>query len=361
MTGTRGKSSVTRLLAAALREAGIATLTKTTGSKPIVILPDGSEEEIRRRGLPSILEEKRILRMGSQLRVQALVVEMMSILPESIFVESIQLVRPHIVVITNVRLDHLAQMGETKEEIARCFASSIPERGTVFVSQEESCSVFSKIAHKRNSKLVEVPKALSDSQKTDTLSSFVFEENARLSLAVAEFLGIKRKIALKGMRKTQSDFGSLRVWTAEQGSPSRTWYLASSFAANDPESTKQALDWLGRKRVLNGKRTVGLLNLRGDRGDRTLQWLKALKANTFPEFHKLVFLGEHSRVLKRKLQPFLEDVPLFAFRNNSPEEIMTQVFALESQGAVLVGMGNMGGWGKEIVKYWERIGQPHDA
>jgi len=361
VTGTRGKSSVTRLVAAALREAGIATLAKTTGSKPIVILPDGSEEEIIRRGLPSILEEKGILRMGSKLRIQALVVEMMSILPESIFVESIQLVRPHIVVITNVRLDHLAQMGETKEEIARCFASSIPERCTVFIPQEESCSAFSKIAHKRNSKLVEVPQALSEPQRTEIHSSFAFEENVKLSLAVAEFLGIKSKIALQGMRKTQSDFGSLRVWSAERGSPSRTWYLVSSFAANDPDSTKQALSWLRRKRVLNGKRTVGLLNLRGDRGDRTLQWLKALRANTFPEFHKLVFLGEHSRVLKRKLQSSLEDVPLFAFRNNSPEEIMAQVFALESQGAVLVGMGNMGGLGKEIVNYWEKIGHPHDV
>ena len=59
VTGTRGKSSITRLIAASLREAGFAVLARTTGSKPVVILPDGEEEEIRRRGSPSILEGNR--------------------------------------------------------------------------------------------------------------------------------------------------------------------------------------------------------------------------------------------------------------------------------------------------------------
>jgi UDP-N-acetylmuramyl tripeptide synthase len=45
VTGTRGKSSVVRLIAAAMREAGLSVLAKTTGSQPILIHPDGEEEE----------------------------------------------------------------------------------------------------------------------------------------------------------------------------------------------------------------------------------------------------------------------------------------------------------------------------
>ena len=42
VNGTRGKTSVTRLIAAILREAGIRTWAKTTGTQAAWILPDGS-------------------------------------------------------------------------------------------------------------------------------------------------------------------------------------------------------------------------------------------------------------------------------------------------------------------------------
>ncbi|MFQ6109906.1 MAG: poly-gamma-glutamate synthase PgsB, partial [Candidatus Aminicenantales bacterium] len=86
----------------------------------------------------------------------------------------------------------------------------------------------------------------------------------------------------------------------KQGSPPRTWYLVSAFAANDPESTRHVLSLLKEKKIFDGKRSIGLLNLRADRGDRTLQWLEALRKGFFPHFHKLVLVGEHASVLKRK-------------------------------------------------------------
>jgi Mrp family chromosome partitioning ATPase len=73
VTGTRGKSTVTRYIAAALRASGRTVLAKTTGSKPAFILPDGEEREIQRNGLPSILEQKRVLALAGRLRVGALV------------------------------------------------------------------------------------------------------------------------------------------------------------------------------------------------------------------------------------------------------------------------------------------------
>ena len=41
INGTRGKSSVTRLVAAGLRKGGIRTIAKTTGTYPRIILEDG--------------------------------------------------------------------------------------------------------------------------------------------------------------------------------------------------------------------------------------------------------------------------------------------------------------------------------
>jgi len=62
INGTRGKSSVTRLIAAGLREGGKVTVAKTTGTLPRVILPDGREAAILRLMGANIIEQKYIFR-----------------------------------------------------------------------------------------------------------------------------------------------------------------------------------------------------------------------------------------------------------------------------------------------------------
>ncbi|UCC40118.1 MAG: poly-gamma-glutamate synthase PgsB [Candidatus Aminicenantes bacterium] len=361
VTGIRGKSSVTRLIAASLKEAGFSVLAKTTGTKPVIIFPDGEEEEIVRRGLPSILEGKKILKQGAELHVQALVSEIMSIHPEVSFAESVQMMSPQILVITNVRLDHLAEMGSSKEEIARSLAASIPERSTVFIPEAEFFRVFEEKAKAANSRLIQVPEnSLQEYfQSGKKLPSFEFQENISLSLAVIEFLGIDRGVALQGMAKAQPDFGRPRTWSADRGSPPYRWHFVSVFAANDPESTRFVLDSVQEKMPLNKDKMVGLLNLRRDRGDRTLQWFKALKEGAFPEFQRLFFIGDHTHALKRRLK-LRSNAELFVLKEKSPERVMEKISGIVKGEAVLVGMGNMGGIGREIVDYWERVGESYD-
>ena len=49
VAGTRGKSSVTRLVAGGLRQSGIRTVAKTTGSLPCFISTDGRDTRTRRK------------------------------------------------------------------------------------------------------------------------------------------------------------------------------------------------------------------------------------------------------------------------------------------------------------------------
>src|SRR5436190_20852696 len=44
VAGTRGKSTTTRLIAAALRAGGRCVVAKTTGAEPRLILPDGRDQ-----------------------------------------------------------------------------------------------------------------------------------------------------------------------------------------------------------------------------------------------------------------------------------------------------------------------------
>lgn len=361
MTGIRGKSSVTRLIAASLRESGYHVLAKTTGSKPVLILPDGKEKEIVRRGSPSILEGKKILKRGAELQAQAIVLELMSIHPEASFAESVQMISPQILVITNVRPDHLAQMGSSKEEIARSLATSIPEKSTVFIPQVEFFREFEEKAQAAHSKLIQVPESSYQEffQSGKKFPFFELEENIRLSLAVAEFLGIEREVALQGMVKVQPDFGSVKIWSADLGSPPYRWHFVSIFAANDPESTRHVLDRLQENISIKKEKMVGLLNLRRDRGDRTLQWFEALKGGIFPEFRKFFLIGDHTHALKRRLR-LSSHTEWFALKKQPPEMVLEKISEIVKGEAALVGMGNMGGIGKELVNYWERVGKPYE-
>lgn len=352
---------MTRLIAACLREAGYSVLAKTTGSKPIIIFPGGEEKEIKRRGSPSILEGKKILKIGVKLKVQALVSELMGVHPERSFIESVQMFKPHILVITNVRPDHLAQMGTARETVACCLATSITRNITVFLPQDEFFPVFQERAESLNSRVIQVrgDYLAEHLRLKQEFPFYEFEENIRLSLTVAEFLGIDKNVALRGMEKLKPDFGSLKIWTADLGEPPRHFYLVSAFAANDPESTRYVLSRLEKMKLLKASKIICLLSLRRDRGDRTFQWLKALQEGAFPEFRKFLFIGDHARVLKRKLR-LNRKMKVFVLKDNNPQKIMEEISGTLEEENVLVGLGNMGGIGEKLVKYWENIGRPYD-
>ncbi|MEA2005527.1 MAG: poly-gamma-glutamate synthase PgsB [Acidobacteriota bacterium] len=360
ITGTRGKSSVTRLIASVLREAGFSVLAKTTGSIPVVILPNGQEKEIKRRGVPSILEDKKILKAGAKLGVQVLVSELMGIHPERVHVESTRMLRPHIIVITNVRLDHMSQMGYSRESIASCFAGSIPERSTVFVLEEEFFPVFKKAAEGMGSRMIVVPKGTFDDflAKGIKLPGYEFQENMRLAMAVSGFLGINKEMALNGMSAARQDFGGLKIWRFKPGASFRPWYFVSGFAANDPESSRLVIENIKKIKIFAGKKIIGLLNLRKDRGDRSLQWLRALKEGAFPEFSRLIIIGEHASILKRKLESKI-GAEISAIKSKSPEDIMNRILELENEESILIGLGNIGEAGRLLVNYLEQEGQPY--
>ena len=234
-------------------------LAKSTGSRAVVILPDGTEKEIRRRGVPSILEQKRIVRLAVRSGAGALVSEMMSIREECLFVESRRLLKPGILVLTNVRLDHLELMGSTREEIALCLAAAFPKGGTVILPEEEIVEAFVSRAKALGTELwpaARLPEA--GTIPAEIRGGEVFEENVRLAIEVARRIGIPLETARRGMAAVAADFGAFKAWRVPGGGESEAPVFVSAFAANDPESTLKAIAPALAYASRTGKKPVGL-------------------------------------------------------------------------------------------------------
>lgn len=126
VNGTRGKSSVTRLIAGALREYGIRTFAKTTGTLPRMIMHDGNEYPIYRPSRPNIIEQLRIVSMAAHNGAEALVIECMAVHPLLQSISELKMIRATHGVITNVRADHLDVMGPSERDVVEALLGTTP-------------------------------------------------------------------------------------------------------------------------------------------------------------------------------------------------------------------------------------------
>jgi len=353
VTGTRGKSTVVRLLASIFRESGKVVLAKSTGSQAQYILPDGTVEGVARRGVVSILEQKKALKKAVMLKADCLVVEIMSIRPENHLVESQCILKPNIVLLTNIRRDHTEAMGEREEDIAKVLQLDFPEGAEVYVAQEHKEHLDPKIFQTRSLHLTVVPQTpvLSPADPDSALLRNEFSENLDLVTAVAKRFGIDDAVIVGGIRNAIHDIGRLKIWTLQLGG--KRIFVVNGFAANDPDSTSKVLE--KAHEILAGKAGVytGLLNLRADRPDRTVQWIDALNTGMANEFTQIYVVGGHANVVKRKV----DTAQTLALK--SPD-IMTQIIAEGmEEGGVIFGFGNIGGAGEQLVEYWLREGKEY--
>jgi poly-gamma-glutamate synthase PgsB/CapB len=348
--GTRGKTSTTRLIAAGLRESGLRVLAKTTGSEARVVLPDGSEQPIRRWGVRTPLEQRRILWLAARQRCEAIVLEAMSIRPESLRAESTQIIRPQTVVITNTYEDHIADLSDPAAD----FAFAVPTGATVFVPEDFPLAERERLGRRRA-----LCRVIDASKAEDLIvrpAHVEWPQNLALALAACEDIGVTRETALQGMARARMDVGSLRAWRVRDANSSAVWMAVNAFASNDPRSTMAGLERALLRWPAAEQPVVGLLNLRRDRADRTLQWMDALD-QAGESFDRLVVCGSVPMTAQRKmLRRF--GASLAVVRSNDPRRIMSTAAELSPSGGTLFGFGNIGGAGMRLVGHWREKGEP---
>ncbi len=307
VNGIRGKSTVTRLVAAVLREAGYVTVAKTTGSAARVIGPSGEETAIRRRGAASILEQVDIVEEHVGADVDALVIECMAVRPLYQAYTEEKLVRSDITVITNVRMDHQEEMGETLEEIADSLSLTIP-RGGLLITAEHRVDLRERLranAARRGSDFVYADADAVDPGEMAEFDHLEFRENVAVGLELARHLGIRRDLAMQAMRKAVPDIGAVRLHRYRIGSKTVLW--VPLFAVNDRESVSLAFDQL-EPRFDPGATVIAIANNRADRGRRARMFADVMATDLAERVDHVITFGAYeeqvtSRMIELGLVP----------------------------------------------------------
>ena len=350
VNGSRGKSSVARLVAAGLRAGGLRVVAKTTGSSAAVIHCDGSETPVLRRGGPNIKEQLRVIRRATRENCEALVLECMAVRPDLQKVCEHNIVKATHGIITNVRPDHLEVMGPTMDDVAASLAGTVPRKAHFFTAEDRYDQYLSSRARRARSSYTHADASGVTSEQMQGFGYVEFPENVSLALEVCSSVGIDRDTALTGMYKVTPDVGALTRWrieapTGSTGSP-RIMTFINGFAANDPDSYLRVWKHLGLDE--DSGEVFILMNIRSDRQRRSKDLAPLL--GTQMHASRYILIGSETALfadilgrggMARKAISDLSGLPA--------EELWNRICSLAEGDCTVFGMGNIAGIGNQLL------------
>ena len=330
VNGIRGKSTVTRLIDAGLRAGGKKVFCKTTGTVPMTIGVDNVERPLHRPGKANIKEQLNMLHRAAGEGAEILVLECMAVDPVLQNVTQHQMLHADIGVITNVRLDHTAEMGETLEEICDSLSNTIPRDGHLFTADPD---FFPQL--ERNSRPLNCTAHLA--VPTGDEPHIDFPENLALALSVCEHLGVAREVALSGMMKYQRDPFALSLHRLPGGG-----VFVNGMSINDPQSTQLVFRRLAAQYGWKAEDLILLINNRPDRGYRTRHMVMVAHALTPP----VVWLaGASQMTTKRAILKGVPHAEILCFKSGEEVPVLDV-----PAGKVVFAVGNLAGPGHAIMK-----------
>lgn len=351
INGTRGKSSVTRLVGAGLREGGVPTITKVTGTFPRLIIEDGTETFIHRKSSANIIEQLSIVKYAYRRKVKALVMECMALQPQYQSITEDHMIRSNVGVMTNIRLDHVDIMGHTLPEIAETLGRTIPKNEHFFTAENVIPGTLKKMADKRKSISHFSYGTSVTSKEMQGFSYIEHRDNVALALDICNHLEIDRKTALRGMHKAVPDEGALRCYKVEVFSKQLFFYNA--FAANDPDSTFMVWQKVKDDIGINGIPIV-LLNTRHDRLDRAKQLAEMVAKKLADEVDYLILIGQSTEVVEQMTTNYgMPSKKVINLGWTTPDKVYEKVLSVTNKMSTILAIGNMGGMGAETAQFFE--------
>ncbi|MBU1101793.1 MAG: poly-gamma-glutamate synthase PgsB [Bacteroidetes bacterium] len=286
INGTRGKSTSVKYIAALLRLNDFKVLSKITGIIPTIYFSDNESEIINRRGGARVTEQFGVIRKAAGLKVDAIVLECMSINPELQKLEG-KVLRPHFYIITNIKEDHLEELGSTPEEWAESICEAIPKNCIVITTEKDHLETIKRYAAERGSKVIANFNAYS---KENILIEGVHPDN----------LNLVEMFAIEADLKVNEFYDRLRMIDHEKliipvKHDDFNVSFVNAFSANDVPSAKKVFN----DRSENKFKNFVVFNSRADRPFRTVKFMEWLSGTNS---EKYFLTGTNTGLAKRILR-----------------------------------------------------------
>jgi len=349
VNGTRGKTSVVRLITAGLRAGGKRVCSKTTGSFAAVTGPDGEDYPLHRPNQPNIIEQMRVMRRVVGFRPEVVVIECMALQPHFQALTERQMIQSTHGVITNARADHLDVMGPNASDVALALAGTVPFDAQLFTAEREYLDVFEMASEDRGSELhATTPEQLS-AVTDEEMAAFRYAEHAEnvaLALNVCRALGVDRPAALKGMQQLAPEVGATRVLSLDFFG--RDIIFVNAFAANDPDSTEliweKVVEHYGEDRF-----KLAVVNCRFDRPQRSQQLAEV--AGRWAPADQYVLMGSGTLLFARAaVRGGIAPNRMTVAEGLDQHELFETVLEHTEGAALIVGMCNVHGGGAELAR-----------
>ncbi|MCK4941091.1 poly-gamma-glutamate synthase PgsB [candidate division WOR-3 bacterium] len=342
VNGSRGKSSVTRLIAAGLRAGGKRVIAKTTGTQARFITDSKHEQPVIRLGMPNIREQVKIFKRAIVEEPDAIVLECMALRPDLQYSEAVHIVKPTAVVITNIRADHLEVMGPSIKDVAKNFLNALPRNSTLFVGEKSMLRDQESTIKKKNTQVF-----ISETEKIsdDVMNNFAYIEhksNVAIALDVCRHFDVNEKDALAAMHNANPDPGVLQRYSIALGEKEVT--IVNAMAANDPESTFLIWQMIDKEYP----EVNILINCRHDRVDRTFQMADLVRDRIKGDHY--ILTGTGTDILARKLRNIIERTQMLDIGGKKPEETVNAVADFVADNSLIFAMGNTVGFGEEMMQ-----------
>jgi gamma-polyglutamate synthase len=253
---------------------------------------------------------------------------------------SMKWLKPDITVITNVRKDHIHELG-APEQAASVFAAAIPDNSALVTSEGNFKDTWETAAVQKKLRFFYI--APKEAEKR------AFPENTACVLGVADYLGIDRTRALNSIAEYEPDAGAFGIYSWKTNS--KSVFFADARAANDVESTNRlfAAAFRALKPDKDAKRILLLIN-REDRPERTWSFLQYIIAgNNELRFDQYLCLGHIPLPFRIALKRKGLNIGII----RRVKELDRELEKTREHTVFIAGAGNYGGAGALITQWLE--------
>ena len=136
----------------------------------------------------------------------------MAVQPHYQWISEHKMIKSHIGVITNVRPDHLDEMGPTDEDVAKSLCNG-SRKATIVTSENEKRFYNSEVAENNDTKYIQSNSKNISQSDLDKFSYMEHPSNIALALDVCKIAGVDKKIA--NQRNAKSEAGRGRISALE--------------------------------------------------------------------------------------------------------------------------------------------------